>query len=443
MPKKTKQGPEKEAERAITEAKKETEKVQKRKAKKNTANEKDAEKEAENPQKNKEKEKNGKKESEKKHEQIAQENNETEKNVASEAGKKQVPLYFLVLAVITALLAGYAISVLLLPPPTFDINDLNRIEDKEQKKEITALLIVDKQCSVCEQGHSFLNILAQNNVPAKYAELSSGSAEGKRAIRDFNISELPALLIIKDSVDEKITASLGDGRKVSLKETLARIADDKLGYFVLEEHNYDGKAHTVTLTETSCAQPDLVTVDLFEDPYSPNTVKFKQETWGARKQFDKNVAFNYIYLPTTSDALPPQLKENAEYLAEALVCSVDLRKFNELEELFFTRYCDRNDNNALEGNELANCSGETAIPPLTREEVDKLLQETGIKPEIFDICRKTRVIDYTVGFEQKISLFLVTSTPTAVINCKYKTHPKFLPEVICYEKPDLEGCKIQ
>lgn len=424
MPKKAKQSPEEKAsEQAMesTGAKQETEKVQKRKTMENKANEKNAEKEAENPQ----------------------ENNGKEKQQATETGKKQVPLYFLVLAVITALLAGYAISVLLMPPPTFDISDLNRIEDKEQKKEITALLVVDKQCRVCEQGHSFLNILAQNNVPAKYAELSSGSTEGKRAIRDFNISELPALLIIKDSVGEEITASLEDGRKISLKETLARIAGDKLGYFVLEEHNYDGKAHTVTLTETSCAQPDLVTVDLFEDPYSPNTIKFKQEVWNARKQFDKNVAFNYIYLPTTSDALPPQLKENAKYLAEALICSVDIRKFNELEELFFTQYCDRNDNNSLEENELANCSGEASLPPLTKEQVDKLLEKVGIKPEIFDICRKTRVIDYTVGFEQKIGLSLVTSTPTAVVNCKYKTHPKFLPEVICYEKPDLEGCKVQ
>ena len=351
---------------------------------------------------------------------------------------QSIPIKVVLLGLIAAVLIGYVISTSLTPIPIITIDDTPPVPVEES--EITAIQVYDDGCGVCSRQNSFLTILTQNNVRVRFADLPIRDSDARRIVADFNIDQLPVLLVLKESVDETIMFETVDG-EIPLTDALAGIGREALGYYVIEERNFDGKAHTVTLLNTFCNKEDVVTVDLFEDPYSPNTIKFKQSTWDARQRFDQNVAFNYNYLPTTSDQFPFTLRDNAQYLAEAMICAADTGHFNAFEVNFYTEYCDLNDNNTLDAGELEQCgaAGSASIP-LSTERIDALLTETGIAPEFFNICQKRRVPDYVNSSASKAQLFLVGSTPSAVVDCRYKTHPRFLPAVICFSKPDLSGC---
>jgi hypothetical protein len=349
-----------------------------------------------------------------------------------------IPIKVVLLGLIVAVLIGYVISTSLAPIPIITIDDTPPVP--VEISEITAINVYDDGCRVCSKQNSFLTLLTQNNVRVRFADIPISESDARRIVADFNIDQLPVLLVLKESVDEKIMFETVQG-KIPLTDALASIGRDALGYFVIEERNFDGKAHTVTLLKTSCNKEDVVTVDLFEDPYSPNTIKFKQSTWEARQRFDQNVAFNYNYLPTTSDQFPFTLRDNAQYLADGLICAADTGNFNSFEVNFYTEYCDLNDNNTLDAGEIEQCGAAGAASiPLGVDALNVLLAESGISPEFFNICQKTRVKDYRVSSTNKAQLFLVGSTPSAVVDCRYKTHPRFLPAVICFSKPDLPGC---
>ena len=358
-----------------------------------------------------------------------------------EIKERHIPINIVVLAVAAALLLGYALSVMFAPAKEISINDI-RPKNDEKIPEITGILVKNKACRVCEQGHSFINVMKTNNLPIAIAELDVSQQEGKKIVSDFNITRVPVLLIVKNTVTEQHKITLLGGEKTLLSDALSKTAVDKLGFYILEEQNFDGKAHTTELANTSCINDKIITVDLFEDPYSPNNLKFKTQILEAREKFsDQNVAFNYNYLPTFSERLPPILKENAEYLAEALMCSADTGKFNSFEMLFLAEYCDANDNNKLDGNELEGCGSGQAKIPLPIETVDRLLEKAGISKALLSVCRNQRIPDYIESTRNKTAIFFVSTTPSVVLNCRYATHPKFLQEVICFIRPELEPCK--
>ncbi|MCH6575824.1 MAG: ABC transporter permease subunit, partial [Bacteroidetes bacterium] len=51
----------------------------------------------------------------------------------------------------------------------------------------------------------------------------------------------------------------------------------------------------------------------------------------------------------------------------------------EFEVSFYVEYCDRDDDNKLSNEEFQTCSGTTALPPLTQERVDELMEKSGIE----------------------------------------------------------------
>ncbi len=356
---------------------------------------------------------------------------------------KSVPMYAIVLAIIAALVVGYAASVFFSPAKEFRIDDLRKGNNGEKPKpEINTILVYSEECGVCEQNHSFLPILSENNYSVLLATLSDKSPEGARIMLDFNIAQLPVLLIPKASITKEMKVK-NTGGEILLEDALGLIATEQLGFFVVEEQNFDGKSHTVELVQTSCSKPDLVTVDLFEDPYSPNTIRFKQPTIEARKRFDENVGFNYNLHPTTTASFPPILKENADYLGRTMVCAADTGSFNELEKEFYLEYCGITDSNNLDAAAFEKCAAGATGLPLTQEKTKELVGKTGVPEEAIDLCLRIRANDYIVSSKAKAELFYVTNTPTAIVDCKYKTHPRFLGQVICFAKPDLKGCRQQ
>ncbi len=338
---------------------------------------------------------------------------------------------------------GYAASIFLAPTPIININDdLNRIKPPE--KQVKVILLYDDNCSVCEQSHSFLGILQRSGIEVYLAKVPLSDKEGKKIILDFNISQLPTLLVVKSTVAPEMKVKML-GAENSLQETLEAIGTEKYDYYIVEEGNFDGVAHTTTLlsgmTFSYCEDPKNIAVDLFEDPYSPNTIKFKTTTWDVREMFDKNVNFQYGFMPTVTDKYPPIIQEKAQYLAEAMLCSIQAGKFNEFERAFYTKYCDKNGNNRLDAGEMEQCTTGGAALPLEESEVNKVAQDANIPVDLINVCRKELVGIFLESSKNKANMFLVTTTPTAVVQCKYKTHPKYLKDVICFVKPELEACK--
>ncbi len=171
-----------------------------------------------------------------------------------------------------------------------------------------------------------------------------------------------------------------------------------------------------------CSVGDKITVDIYVDPYDPWSQRYDTLIENFTNKFAGSIRPNYRFVPTNSFEAFKEANNTAKYAFRYLECTKELPEFSKLKK------CIYEDNVNKERQ-------------LTEEEVKSCVSQAGIDLNEAESCANEEALKLMAIDERFAETYLQqATTPSIVIDCKYKTFPLFINRVICYLYPLMKGC---
>jgi hypothetical protein len=382
--------------------------------------------------------------------------------------KNLLPMTAVVCIAIVAL-AGSAIF----QPKEASVEDFweNRPEDTPldvNKGTVKMIVVATDRCPGCEAGGSLELLFSRNGIEYAVQSFEESSEDAQGLIQVTGVKKLPAFIIEEASLTDQMLVMTNSGI-APLKDVLHFYADKGKGtyaegIFAFPEMNLDGVIRSKVLLQEACGNEENFLVQLFADPYDPNTIKTSRDFENLRtlleSEFDINVAILYNYLPTYSLILedayldtfggnPESVRNNLRQPAEYLICANDVfgtKEFNLLQKHIYATYCEIDENVLASGSiePLAKCSDSNHFNVfLTGDEMIEAAEKAGIYGDLgFNTCLYG--LDETNQLEKMQQLAeaaKIERTPTVLVNCQYEVPIEKVLAAVCSINETIHFCK--
>ncbi len=330
---------------------------------------------------------------------------------------------------------------------------------------IKMIIISSNRCEGCEEANSFEVLFSAEGIKYVIQTIEESTAEGQALIQSLGIKKLPAYIIDEESIGSDAVVTTSDGGSISLKEVLQIYAMQGNGtygegIFVFPEMDLDGFIRPKILLEEACGDANNINIQIFADPYDPNSIIRTMDIQNFVKilKNDVNVSFGYNYLPTYSRVLEEwylynlggaqtTVRDNIEGAAKYLVCANDafgFEKFSNLQQEMYALYCDLNSEKMdfLGAEELSKCNDSNHYQSfITGEEMNELTRKAmiydGIKLSECLYTFENGGYDKGIEFAEAIGINI---TPTALINCQYEVPIEHMATAVCKINNSLSIC---
>ncbi len=352
---------------------------------------------------------------------------------------KSVPAYIAVLLLVVGALGGYTVGYQNQPPVKIDL-----VPDQQpEEKNVSAILVYDSTCAICDPVHSLLSLMGINKINAIVKSVDGKSPEGITLIRQYDLNILPTLLLKENTLDNSMLLKTQDG-SVALKNAALSAGEQKGEVIVVEEKKLDGKPRILVIADPPCTQLSKNPfVEVFLDPYDPFSIQATPVLSGLHERF-KNTPIIYNYANSYSTLLASiHGAEKTGMLVNYLTCAADQnkQKFFDFRQCYLLKYCDKDSDGNLQDGEISTCYEDNPHfqRPLDEAEINSCVDATALDRDKLQECLGG-ISGMLENQRMKRQSFFVNETPLAVINCKYIVPIKDIEKTVCFMKPDVLGC---
>ncbi|MFH1751697.1 MAG: hypothetical protein ABH821_02050 [archaeon] len=323
---------------------------------------------------------------------------------------------------------------------------------------LRVIAVIDESCVFCDnvRSNSFLAVLTSNKINYELTSVVDVFSEnGQALVESFGLDRVPVVLVDAASIDSNFSLRTVDGQEIPLGGYLKEEFELIQGVYVVPELSLlPGMIHTETFLgkPTGACLSNETVVEVFNDPFCSACMASKQLLNEIKANFEpQGIKFIYRNFPTVSLDYYDQGFGLVQLNGKAFVCAEKQGVIDEMEDCFYDYYCDSTGNKDATVEEIQSC----VLSPhygtvLSSDEVygcvDRILGEVGFEGEEFD-AEKQEFIDcfntnQTVWFDDIVRAenHYISSTPIAMINCKYLTHAAKSGDILCHLNPDLNGC---
>ncbi len=293
-------------------------------------------------------------------------------------------------------------------------------------------LFNDSNCIVCDQNHSAIRYLADNNVPLSITRTNLATPEGKTRADKLELREIPALLIDTNTVeDPDLLISILDNGFNKPEGTL------------LYEQSFDGAKHIIRLvgqnTDPNLDQP--IHLEIFKDMYSGLSAVTVPIEHTIVKRIDPNATYHYLPAGLTNELKNTLNADTVENAGRYWTCAQEQHAREVFENNFYSDYCFATPPTGLTYQNLQRCneSPHYAKPYDTNQLDAFIANPAGFNRTQFNACL-TGADDQIKESLFQAQRYRVNLIPTAIINQTYKVHILDLPNVICALHPTSTVC---
>jgi len=376
-----------------------------------------------------------------------------------------------------ACIAIIAVSIILaLSQKNISLEDFLAMDNGsgEQPSEVKMIVLTSNRCPDCENFSSLGLLFNKNGVKFAVQEIEENTEDGKNLLQFIeektSIKSLPAYFIDERTISGSMLVKTNVSGFKPLKDVLQYyVGQGKGAYnegtFVFPEMNLDdGPVKPMLLLGEACGSKENFNIQLFLDPYDPNTIAKSKDLenmrGGLRLDKDINVSFNYNFLPTYSQTMeknylaisggkPETVRENIEGAARYLVCANGMgdSAFINMERSLYSTYCDVNWStiNTADPAPLLNCSDSNHFNTwINGDELTLAARRAGLEGNLlFNNCL------YNAKEKMGNMLLLaeaagIDRTPSALINCQYVVpivgDRDYILTTMCIINSDLVFC---
>jgi hypothetical protein len=173
----------------------------------------------------------------------------------------------------------------------------------------------------------------------------------------------------------------------------------------------------------SCSTGNKKTVDIYIDPYDPWSQRYDYLIENFTAKFSSEVKPSYRLIPTSSFEAFKSADTDAVYAFRYMECAKETAEFSSLKKCIY-------ETNAAKGGGFLNES-----------EVQGCVSKAGLNVTSIENCSKEQALQLLAVDERFAESYLEQlTTPSVVVDCKYRTFPLFIDRVICYLYPMMKGC---
>ncbi len=378
-----------------------------------------------------------------------------EKAVAAKAGQRAaqakaeqgIPPYLAILLVVMALAFGFMLRVVTQPVPQgleivpgFGTGQPQGGQEPQSQgplRPVDVILLFSSQCGICLPDHTMLGFFDEKGVKYGLEKVDAESERGKALAREYNVKEVPTLLVKADDIRQQ--KELGDNFQRFFK-----LQGDR---FVVLEPDLDKimrPKYFLEAPDESCLIEKKPRVFVFDDPYCPSCLVNRLNLKDAREKFGNDVEFIYSYIPTDSKKLIDQYgADKTELAAKYLACAQLQGKISALDQQLLNNLCDLTKDDTATNFEILACqTSKRLAQPIAKEELDKLAGKAGLDMNALAGCADTAQSEFNKAFSRSLA-YNVRTTPVAVVDCKYVVHVADLRKGLCSILPEHEACKAK
>ncbi|QQR92421.1 MAG: glutaredoxin family protein [Candidatus Iainarchaeum archaeon] len=281
-------------------------------------------------------------------------------------------------------------------------------------------LLVDAQCSFCDQNNSILIKMAESNIKYDVHVIDIYSAEGQTLAQQFDVNVVPTALISVAGLDQN----------VEIQYAMQRLNPTKNGYVVFPEAFLDNQPRTLTYLN----YPGTCSVDQGKiriDAYVDLACKPCAEAYFVLKTLENKypqIQANYIpvqYRRFTQQAMDVALKNNL-----GAICADQMGYYRDYIDCAFLSI---QFGSALDINSMKACLSDAGGRSKAVQE-----QFTACVRDDTNSTRKVLINNINTSNQLRTP---AQFTPAFVFDCKYSfVGHNDLPLFLCQAHPDLEGC---
>lgn len=358
----------------------------------------------------------------------------------------RIPVYLCALLMIAAFLLGVVSSYRLFPSlsgctSTDSNNSLSSLcgQSGADSKSVGVTILYSADCKICSESHSVLDVLNDRAIPYSADRIEVSSAEGKKLVAKYNVTEVPTALVDYEKM------SLYPATQKGFSEKFPRI----LGKFVARETNLNTAANypVMFLGTGDCnAGKGKIPVVLFDDFYHKISLLGRNSVNAVLEKFGSKLDFDYVYLPVGGN-LAGEDKELKQYkTAEYLECAQRQGKYLEFENNVRAIVCnfDGNADNFSEQDSFV-CNGSQSLNILDEDGLSIAAEKSGLDMNTLSVCLAgsegfypewEKVIrDHGVE-KRRVQVGL------ALVGCSYLAEVTKLNTALCSVDSSLEGCTV-
>jgi hypothetical protein len=359
----------------------------------------------------------------------------------SSAGKKggksflsvSVPLYLCILLVLASFLAGIFFAYNVLPPQDPD----TCLPQDTVSRTVEVILLYSDECTLCETGHSILDVFEDRAIPYTVDKIEASTAEGKKLIAKYNVKELPTALVDYEKIHLYTTTATG------ISQRFSRVMDK----YVVKELNLNvDEYYPVMLLQAmeGCPAADKnVSVILFDDLYTRISVVNREKINSTLEKFAGDLNFEYVYFPSVrsdEEGLSPEELETAKMIG----CAQQQGRYLDFEHNLRSVLCnvDGNESGISERDMLYCASGEGALETLDFAELEEVRDRTDLVDYVFDTCLETseKLIEKWESAVFGYDIDKRGVLPVALAGCSYLVTMDDLENAVCLSDPSLADC---
>ncbi|MEW6329785.1 MAG: DsbA family protein, partial [Candidatus Micrarchaeota archaeon] len=160
------------------------------------------------------------------------------------------------------------------------------------------------------------------------------------------------------------------------------------------------------------------------DPYCPWCLAYDPTMNSLKSRYADVLTFEYHILPTHSESLALKYgTENVSLAAKYYACAQNQSKLDEFKACAIAEY------------------NEHTEVPLDKTELDACANSSKLNTTELGACLAGA--DSILEFSKKLAETYLSpslSTPAVVLNCQYRTSPRFAESAICYLAPSASAC---
>ena len=350
--------------------------------------------------------------------------------------KSAIPLYLGILLLVLGIVAGITVGKVLISCPGADANAAIGPDTNAPKPVLLTKIVYDGQCDFCSKEISFLSIIEANGINHSKDMVDAYSEEGKALVKALKFNFLPALIIDANSFKPSMQITTNQGQSIGLKELIDEMLDEMLGrkavvrrdnYFILPEMpEFATKSLTTSFVETpeSCKlDSNMARLDEFADYLCPYCANAVAEMDRLQEKFGAQLEYHFRNFVVHEEALP---------IANAAECARKQGEgaFNKFMRCAFEEKF-TNNKDTTDANVLKECAVSAEVNDMNAFET--CINEWGA----WDIVELEAGSDILAA-----RAYLLTGTPSFVVDCRYVMGMPQLESAICKLHPDLDGCRV-
>ncbi|MCD6434028.1 MAG: hypothetical protein J7L14_00245 [Candidatus Diapherotrites archaeon] len=285
--------------------------------------------------------------------------------------------------------------------------------------------IVAEDCRICQRHNVFLSLLNKSNIKIYFQEVSYKSERGKQLIELLNITELPAVIIEENELDDNMYI-YRSGKAYPLRWILDNYALHRETFYIVYPKEFDRSASVSLLIDENALQDcdaNTLRIDIFADPFAESTIRSAALLLGLQKKFGKNY-FDYYFVAATDSNVPVEMRRTA---ASFWHCAAEQYKLPEFQLFFYAVLCDALDKNYDEFKQiLKSCQAKR----FSTNDLYAITNTLDLNNQQFFDCLYEKGKFFSKS-KKKAELFHIKFFPMAVINCKYKMPIAAIDRAIC------------